>query len=100
LACDVHKACNMTPTHYLIPAADVAKLREALIEADKFVTLDGIPEALAILANAQGVGVVGYATHHDEPMLFPTHNEAGEYCDTDEFPRTIYAPIQGDSNEG
>ena len=30
--------------------------------------------------------VVAWATHHDEPMLFPTEHEASTYCDDDEPP--------------
>lgn len=30
--------------------------------------------------------VVAYATHHDEPMLFPNRNEAAAYCDDGEEP--------------
>lgn len=29
---------------------------------------------------------VAYATHHDEPMLFPSIGEAGEYCEYWESP--------------
>jgi hypothetical protein len=35
------------------------------------------PEALPIVA---------WATHHDEPMLWPTEQEASAYCDDDEEP--------------
>lgn len=30
--------------------------------------------------------VVGFATHHDEPMLFPNRKEAADYCDDGEEP--------------
>lgn len=30
--------------------------------------------------------VVGFATHHDEPMLFPNRKEAAAYCDDGEEP--------------
>ena len=30
--------------------------------------------------------VVGFATHHDEPMLFPSKREAAMYCDDGEEP--------------
>lgn len=30
--------------------------------------------------------VVGFATHHDEPMLFPSRSEAAMYCDDEEEP--------------
>lgn len=29
---------------------------------------------------------IAWATHHDEPMLFPSMGEANEYCDFGEFP--------------
>jgi hypothetical protein len=35
--------------------------------------------------------VKGWATHHDEPMLFPTRDEAVAYCDDDEEPIPLYA---------
>lgn len=35
--------------------------------------------------------VIGYATHHDEPMLFPTIEEARQFCDDDEEPIPLVA---------
>ena len=32
-----------------------------------------------------------WATHHDEPMLFPTREEAKLHCDDDEEPIALYA---------
>ena len=34
--------------------------------------------------------ILGWATHHDEPMLFPTRKEAILYCEDDEEPRPLY----------
>lgn len=34
---------------------------------------------------------VAWMTHHDEPMLFPTEEEARSYCDDDEQPIPLYA---------
>lgn len=34
--------------------------------------------------------ILGWATHHDEPMLFPTRKEAVLYCEDDEEPRPLY----------
>lgn len=34
---------------------------------------------------------VAWMTHHDEPMLFPTEDEARSYCDDDEQPIPLYA---------
>lgn len=34
---------------------------------------------------------VAWMTHHDEPMLFPTDEEARSYCDDDEQPIPLYA---------
>lgn len=34
---------------------------------------------------------VAWMTHHDEPMLFPTREEAADYCDEDEQPIALYA---------
>ena len=38
-----------------------------------------------------------WATHHDEPMLFPTHKEAEAYCDEGEEPIALYtrAALEG-----
>jgi hypothetical protein len=34
-------------------------------------------------------------TNHDEPLLFPTKNEASQYCNEDEEPQPLYtAPPQ------
>jgi hypothetical protein len=35
--------------------------------------------------------IYGYATHHDEPMLFPTREEAALHCDDDEEPIALVA---------
>jgi hypothetical protein len=34
-----------------------------------------------------------WATHHDEPMFFPTREEAALYCDEDESPIPLYAAV-------
>ena len=34
---------------------------------------------------------VAWATHHDEPLFFPSEKEACKYCDDDEMPIPIYA---------
>lgn len=33
---------------------------------------------------------VAFMTHHDEPMLFPTWDEAVQYCDDDESPISLF----------
>lgn len=33
--------------------------------------------------------VVAYATHHDEPLLFPSKTEAAMYCDAGEEPLAL-----------
>lgn len=38
--------------------------------------------------------IIGYATHHEEPMLFPTKEEALQYCDFEEEPIALYAAPQ------
>jgi hypothetical protein len=96
----------MTPTHYLLSADDVAKLREALSinrvmakddqgNYTKEITPKVITEALAILQSAQGIGVVAWESDKwvwVNPLSIPVEhvNRA----------RPLYAPIQGDSNEG
>jgi len=38
---------------------------------------------------------VAWMTNHDEPLLFPTKNEASQYCNEDEEPQPLYtAPPQ------
>ena len=40
---------------------------------------------------------VAWRTHHDEPMLFPTINEAWQYCEDDEGPEPLFAAPVKDS---
>ena len=37
-----------------------------------------------------GLEPVAFMTHHDEPMLFPTWDEAAQYCDDDESPISLF----------
>jgi len=51
----------------------------------------------AVLADraARAKAVISWATHHDEPMLFPTRAEALQYCDEGEPPiALVAAPTQ------
>lgn len=48
-------------------------------------------DAIAAWNRRQSGPVLGYATHHDEPMLFPTREEAQQYCDDDEEPIPLVA---------
>jgi hypothetical protein len=86
----------MTSTHYIIPASDVAKLRDAykqvLLRMD-FPSAE-IDTALSILDNAQGVGVVANVSQLQNARMFTLTEGAGY----DRF-APLYA-IQGDSNEG
>ena len=48
--------------------------------------------------------VVGFATHHDEPMLFPNRKEAAAYCDDGEEPVALiclsdYEALQAECEE-
>ena len=45
--------------------------------------------------------IVGYMTHHDEPMLFLTHAEAAAYCDDNEepIPLCVHAPVAVTADE-
>lgn len=55
-------------------------------------TMRHATELQAALAARQPVGEpVAYMTHHDEPMLYPTFQEAAAYCDDDEPPIPLYA---------
>lgn len=51
-----------------------------------------------------GLESVAFMTHHDEPMLFPTWDEAVQYCDDDESPISLYshatvAQLQAENEE-
>jgi len=37
-----------------------------------------------------GLDPVAFMTHHDDPMLFPTWDEAVQYCDDDESPISLF----------
>ncbi len=52
----------------------------------------------ALLREVAALEPVGFATHHDEPMLFPTEEEARMYCSDDEVPRGLYT-LTGDSHD-
>lgn len=39
----------------------------------------------------KGLEPGAWRTHHDEPMLFPTFDEAAMYCDDEEPPEPLYA---------
>lgn len=43
-------------------------------------------ERAAVEAYQRRLTVFAYATHHDEPMIFPTFKEAAVFCDVDEEP--------------
>ena len=43
---------------------------------------------------------IGWATHHDEPLLFPDCKEAAAYCDEDEFPIELIAKADHDAAVG
>jgi hypothetical protein len=88
----------MTPTHYLIHASDVAKLREALTtnrvmakddqgNYTKEITPKVITEALSILNNAQGVGVVA--------LRWPNKRGHHNYCDEGE----TWSPSAGEPEQ-
>ena len=53
-------------------------------------TTDAIAAANEYLA-APNPTPFAWATHHDEPMLFPTLEEAAMHCDDDEEPIALYA---------
>ena len=50
-----------------------------------------IDAAHEYLAAPEQLEPVGWATHHDEPMLFPTWREAAMHCDDGEEPIALYA---------
>ena len=48
-------------------------------------------EALAAVREMMAQEVIGYATHHEPPMLFPDRDEAALHCDDDEEPIGLVA---------
>jgi hypothetical protein len=109
----------MTSTHYLIHASDVAKVHEALKQAQDLcekVLMPGtdkyrnVCNALAILDNTQGVGVVAQLHPNQfkpspegsewcrEILLYSPNNEGDKLRGVNQRVK-LYA-IQGDSNEG
>lgn len=61
------------------------------------ITRERMIEILAetIEADRQARGEpFAWATHHDEPMLFPTLKEASAYCEDDEEPIPLFTPPQ------
>jgi len=50
-----------------------------------------IQTAITLCEEALKIEPIGWATHHEEPMLFPTRKEALKYCDDDEKPIELYA---------
>ena len=53
--------------------------------------LDGLGGASVRVEPAVvGLDPVAFMTHHDEPMLFPTWDEAVQYCDDDESPIFLF----------
>ena len=53
--------------------------------------LDGLGGASVRVEPAVvGLDPVAFMTHHDEPMLFPTWDEAVQYCDDDESPISLF----------
>lgn len=44
--------------------------------------------------------IIGWATHHEPPMLFPTREEAVLHCDDDEEPIPLVAAHKGEGGEG
>ena len=53
--------------------------------------LDGLGGASVRVEPAVvGLEPVAFMTHHDEPMLFPTWDEAVQYCDDDESPISLF----------
>lgn len=41
---------------------------------------------------------VAWMTHHDTPMLFPTREEAAQYCDDDEEPIPLFEHPSGNTD--
>ena len=53
--------------------------------------LDGLGGASVRVEPAVvGLDPVAFMTHHDDPMLFPTWDEAVQYCDDDESPISLF----------
>jgi hypothetical protein len=52
----------------------------------------------AVKLKAAAVRPIAWATHHDEPMLFPTLKEAAMYCDDGEEPIPLVAQHPADAD--
>jgi hypothetical protein len=66
-------------------------LQHIRICAPEPVVDKALEDALSALAHQDAIA---WATHHDEPMLFPTRAEAAMHCDDDEEPIALYpAPL-------
>ena len=87
-------ASNYTARH----CWDDLDVRACLMAADEIDRLratpaPGAPGQEAAAVQAVGAEIIGWATHHEEPMLFPTWKEAAEYCNDDEEPIPLYAAL-------
>jgi hypothetical protein len=86
--------------------ARLAQPEPVLVSPKEFIAavtgkwdISGIPALMCVwptLEEAQPEPEpVAWMTNHDEPLLFPTKNEASQYCNEDEEPQPLYtAPPQ------
>lgn len=56
-------------------------------------------ERAVIEAYKRRLTVVGYATHHNEPLVFPTFKEAAVFCGDDEEPVPLMADFSAHTDE-
>ena len=63
----------------------------ARTEGERAAYMEGLEEGKKIAARQPVGEPVAWMTHHAEPMLFPTREEASDYCEDDERPLPLYA---------
>lgn len=75
------------------PVGDLCHTAADEIDRLRATPAPGAPGQEAAAVQAVGAGIIGWATHHEEPMLFPTRKEAAEYCNDDEEPIPLVSAL-------
>lgn len=91
------------PWWKVVPVEPTADMR-AVLRNDRCVYQDERDLYAALLAASppspvEDRPIIGWATHHDEPMLFPTREEAALHCDADEEPIALVAKVRAQEEE-
>ena len=102
---EADRQANKTLMHYMsetIAALKATGCDESLVtDIEKAMRGEADRQARG---NADASSISGepfaWATHHDEPMLFPTLKEASTYCDDDEEPIPLFTSPQPQQQVG